>query len=746
MNKPHESARPSDIDAGQRGPGWFGTLAVAAALGSALATFLVLAGMTPILPTHDVVVWMLLFNVFLVILLIGLVAWEARDLVRARWAGLAGARLHVRVVGLFSLIATLPTVLVAVVAMMTLERGLDPWFTGALKALMTDTVAIAHAYRDSQCRMLARDTQLMAADLNRAKVLFDADRAVFRDFMTSRAVFLGFPMSMLVEPDGSIVERVDVKPIEGLSMPTADDLQEANDTDAICLVPREGNIFRAILKLPAHQSRILFVARPVDPRALEFPPVAEAGVAYYQALEQKKFGIQIAFASMFTLIALIVLLSAVWFGLNFANRLVAPIRRLIHATDQVATGNFYVQVPVRKSDGDLAHLGTTFNKMTAELRQQHGSLTAASDLIDRRRRFTEAVLSGVSAGVIGIDAREQITILNPSAEALLGTGRDSLVGRSIETVLPEIVPLIYEAKTSRQRLLQQQILISRNNRERTLNVRVASEQARNDEKGFVVTLDDITDLVSAQRTSAWADVARRIAHEIKNPLTPIQLSAERIRRKYGKVITTDREVFDQCTATIVRQVDDIKRMVDEFSSFARMPKPRMGQEDVAETVRQVVFMMRIAHPDIAFVDEIPSGPIPAHFDRRLVSQAVTNIVKNATEAIAAVPDSERGAGKISVGLHEGEGETLVIEVTDNGKGFPKENRHRLLEPYMTTREGGTGLGLAIVSKIFEEHAGGIELGDNPDGRGGRVRLWFPRTAPSGQAEASEAAELRRAHA
>jgi two-component system nitrogen regulation sensor histidine kinase NtrY len=320
------------------------------------------------------------------------------------------------------------------------------------------------------------------------------------------------------------------------------------------------------------------------------------------------------------------------------------------------------------------------------------------------------------------------------------------MGCPIETVLPEIAPLIGEAKTSRQRLLQQQILISRNNRERTLNVRVASEQARNDEKGFVVTLDDITDLVSAQRTSAWADVARRIAHEIKNPLTPIQLSAERIRRKYGKVITADREVFDQCTATIVRQVDDIKRMVDEFSSFARMPKPRIGQDDVAETVRQVVFMMRIAHPDIAFVDEIPSGPVPAHFDRRLVSQAVTNIVKNAAEAIAAVPESERGRSEIRIGLYEGEGDTLVIEVTDNGKGFPKENRHRLLEPYMTTREGGTGLGLAIVSKIFEEHGGGIELGDNPHERGGRVRLWFPRTMPSERADATEAAEPRRARA
>lgn len=714
----------------RRGPGWFGSAAVVAALASALATFLVLAGMTPILPTHDVVVWMLLTNSVLVLVLIGLVASQTRTLMRARRARAAAAGLHARIVGLFSLIATLPAVLVAGVAMMTLERGLDPWFTGSIKDLMSNTVEIAHAFRDSQCRTLARETQLMAADLNRGKVLFDVDRAVFRDFMTSRAVFLGFPVAMILEPDGTVVERVEPKPLEQVRLPLAEDLKETNETDALCLVPQTGNVFRTALRLQAHQGRILFIARPVDPRATEFPPLAEAGVAYYQALEQKRFGIQVAFASMFTLIAFIVLLSAIWFGLTFANRLVAPVRRLIHATDQVATGNFYVQVPVRKHEGDFAHLGATFNKMTSELRRQHDGLTAASDLMDRRRRFTEAVLSGVSAGVIGIDARGLVTIVNPSAVALLGLAVDQTLGQPIDRVLPEVAPLIEEAKSTRQRLVQRQLLIARDSRERTLNVRVTSEQLRGEDKDFVVTLDDITDLVSAQRTSAWADVARRIAHEIKNPLTPIQLSAERIRRKYGKVIVADREIFEQCTDTIVRQVDDIKRMVDEFSSFARMPKPTIGQDDIVETVRQVVFMMRIAHPDIEFAEEMPDRPILVHFDRRLVSQAVTNLVKNAIEAISAVPEADRGPGRVGVTIKDEEQELIVIDITDSGKGFPVEGRQRLLEPYMTTREGGTGLGLAIVSKILEEHGGGIELGDNPSGRGGLVRLWIPKVAAS----------------
>lgn len=741
----HEQRQPAEP--AQSSLGWLGYVAVLTALASALATFLVLAGATPVLPTHNVVLWLFVLNGILIVMLLGIVAWQARKLVREHRAGAAAAGLHVRIVGLFSLVAVLPAILVAGVATVTLERGLDPWFTGSIKELMFNTVEIARSYREMQCRTLARETQLMAADLNRAKVLYDADRKLFHEFMNSRAVFLGFPLTMIVEPDGTVVERIDAKKLENVPEPTAADLQDASNQEALCLFPRAGNIFRSVLKLEAHGGRILYIAREVDPRAVEFPPVAEAGVAFYEALDQKKAGIQIAFASMFTLIALIVLLSAIWFGLNFANRLVAPIRRLIHATDQVATGNFYVQVPIKRGEGDLGHLGETFNKMTSELRRQHDGLTAASNLIDRRRRFTEAVLAGVSAGVVGINDRGLITIVNPSTEALLSSSREELLGQPITTVLPEVTELVQEMSLGRQRLMQQQIQISRKGKERTINVRVTSEQARSEKRDLVITLDDITDLVVAQRTSAWADVARRIAHEIKNPLTPIQLSAERIRRKYGKVITTDREVFDQCTDTIVRQVDDIKRMVDEFSSFARMPKPAIGMEDLTETIRQVVFMMRIAHPEIEFVDQFPEKGIIAPFDRRLVSQAVTNIVKNATEAIAAVPEEERGKPQIAVTLDDTHPDYLILAVTDNGKGFPVEGRQRLLEPYMTTREGGTGLGLPIVAKILEDHGGGMELVDNPAGRGGQVRMWIPKTKQVASEEAAAASnrnESRRA--
>ena len=390
-------------------------------------------------------------------------------------------------------------------------------------------------------------------------------------------------------------------------------------------------------------------------------------------------------------------------------------------------------MPVHKSEGDLAQLGETFNKMTQELRTQRDELVNASDLIDSRRRFIEAVLSSASAGIIGVDASGSVGILNRSAEKLIGHAELETLDHPLSDVLPELDDMMKTAREGTQRLVQGQITITRDGHERNLSVRVSAEQTSQSRDSYIITLDDITELVSAQRTSAWGDVARRIAHEIKNPLTPIQLSAERIRRKFGKVITEDKAIFEQCTDTIVRQVDDIRRMVDEFSRFARMPKPVMEGEDVADTVRQAVFLMRVGHPDIDIEAEIKHEPMRAQFDRRLISQALTNIIKNATEAIEAVPPEELGKGRIDV-IAAREGDDIVIDVIDNGIGLPKVSRARLLEPYVTTREKGTGLGLAIVGRVLEDHGGRIELNDAADIRPGSAGAWMRlRFAISGHA-------------
>jgi two-component system nitrogen regulation sensor histidine kinase NtrY len=532
---------------------------------------------------------------------------------------------------------------------------------------------------------------------------------------------------VLLDGEGNVLVRAEFNKPFDVPLPPASAFASVTDTEPRLEPVPNTNLIISLIKVRGYDNTYLFMAHALDPRVIEIGSRAADISDVFRELENRRFGLQLAFALMFTVIALTVLLSAVWIALNFANRLVAPIRRLIGAANIVSTGNLWVQVPVRRSEGDLAQLGETFNKMTQELRTQRDDIVRARDLIDSRRRFTEAVLAGASAGVIGVDAEGRISIVNRSAERLIGTSPDDAMGRQLTEVVPELGEIVASALSGPQRLVQGQTTLSRNGRERIVSVRVATEQSADPQHGYVVTLDEITELVTAQRTSAWADVARRIAHEIKNPLTPIQLSAERLRRKYGKSITEDRAVFEQCTDTIIRQVDDIRRMVDEFSRFARMPKPVIAPEDAADAVRQVVFLMRVGHSDIDIEAHFAEDKMPAKFDRRLISQALTNIIKNATEAIAAVPPAELGRGRIQVFTAREDGD-IVIDVVDNGIGLPKENRSRLLEPYVTTREKGTGLGLAIVGKILEDHGGRIELRDAsdkiPGARGAWMRLRF----------------------
>ena len=719
--------------------GFLGPFAVGLALLSAAVTFLVLTGLTPILPTHEVVVTVLLANAATALILLAVIGREVLLIVQARRRGRAGARLHVRIVGLFSVISAVPAILVAIVASITLDRGLDRWFSSRTQALINNSLTVAEVYFREHAATIRNDIMAMAIDLSRAKPLFEQDRARFRQYLTLQAVGRGLPNVIIIRSDLSVIERTEDQKAgqHEVQPPAAGALADVGESEPQVALLTEAKTVAAVIKLRGYDDAYLYVSRPIDPRVAEQLEATQASVAEYASLQERRVGVQVAFALMYTVIALIVLLSAVWIGLNFAKSLVAPIRRLIGAADEVSTGNLFVQVPVRPGEGDLAQLGETFNKMTQELRTQRDDLMRAHNLIDSRRRFTEAVLAGASAGVIGVDPDGKISILNRSAEKLIGHIESDALGRPLAEVVPELAELFAEARSGFQRLVQGLVMINRGGRERNLSVRVTTEQSGAAQHGFVITLDDITDLVTAQRTSAWADVARRIAHEIKNPLTPIQLSAERLRRKYGAAIHDDKAVFEQCSDTIVRQVEDIKRMVDEFSKFARMPKAVMTGEDVADTVRQVVFLMRVGNADIDIAVETPEGPLPAEFDRRLISQGLTNIIKNATEAIAAVPPAELDRGRIQVKVAR-DGGDIIVDVFDNGIGLPKDNRNRLLEPYVTTREKGTGLGLAIVGRILEEHGGSIELNDLPKGmfggRGAWARLRFAAAHVAAKAE------------
>ena len=705
----------ADVDQSRRGRigRRIGLAVMILSLASIGITFMVLTGATPIEPTQQVVKLSMLVNGLLASGLVAAILLEIYKLLQARRKGRAAARLHVRIVAMFSLIAAVPALLMAVVATITLDQGLDRWFEQRTRQIIDNALTVAQAYLQEHAHVLRADLTAMVSDVDRARGIYDYEPTRFDSFFTAQAQVRGLLAAFVMKEDGTVVTRVVLDPRANILLPPKDIYAKATDGEPILIAPGTSNLVGGVMKLESFEDMYLYVTRGMDPRVTEYLRLAEEGATEYSKMEETRFGAQVAFALIYLGVALILLLSAIWIGFGFSSRLVAPIRRLISAADQVSKVNLYVEVVTEKSEGDLANLGSTFNNMTGQLRGQRDALLAANEQIDRRRRFTEAVLSGVTASVIGIDDEGAITLVNRSARALLQIEESDALDRPIAEVFPELAECVANAiHKEAERFKETQITLVRGGRERTVNVRITTEQSTRREHGYVVTLDDITDLVSAQRNSAWADVARRIAHEIKNPLTPIQLSAERIRRRYGKKVEDDRSVFDQCIDTIIRQVGDIGQMVDEFSSFARMRKPTKSHADLRNMVREAAFLQTVGNPDIEIRTDLPEGPISGFVDQRLIGQALTNVIKNATEAVTGRTGDNLPKGRIRIHLYE-DGNRQVIDVIDNGIGLPTENRQRLLEPYMTTREKGTGLGLAIVRKIMEDHGGGIDLLDAP---------------------------------
>lgn len=704
-----------------------GLIVVVTALISAVGSFVILMGLTPIAPRNEVVMTAVIVNLVFVIALLGLIAYEIRRVFQARRRGKAAARLHVRIIGLFSIVAIVPAILVAIVASITLDIGLDRWFSMRTQSIVSSSLDVAEAYVMENARYLQGQTVSMANDLDNARQLYSLDRTGFQVLLTRQATGRGLLGAFLVRNDGTVILRADIETERPLPAIPPDALRSASEGRPTLIPPGVTNLVGAIMRLQDIPDTFLYTIRAVDPDVIQSMRLMEDNIAEYQALEANRGPLQLAFGILYIGFALIVLLAAIWTAIAVADRIVRPIRQLIGAADQVAAGDLSVQVPVRGSDGDVAHLSDTFNNMIVQIGTQRDQILSAKDEMDERRRFTEAVLSGVSAGVMGIDRDGRVAISNSSAEIMMNTPPGALVGRRLADIAPEIDAVLSQAVQRRRQEAREQVTVIRSGTERTLNVQVTREESLSDENSYVVTLDDITDLVIAQRSTAWADVARRIAHEIKNPLTPIQLSAERIRRRYGKQINQDdRTVFDQCTDTIVRQVEDIGRMVDEFSAFARMPKPTKEPADLKNILRDAIFLREVSRNDISFKLVADSGPIQGLFDARMLGQAFSNLIKNASEAIDAVPaDAERDGRRIEVRART-EDDQIVVDVIDNGRGLPMENRNRILEPYITMREKGTGLGLAIVKKIVEDHDGSLELHDAPpdfdSGRGAMVRV------------------------
>jgi two-component system, NtrC family, nitrogen regulation sensor histidine kinase NtrY len=706
---------------------------VAAAVASSLATYAALTH-TPFFGNDPTTVTILLTLDLVFLLLIGaLVAHRVFTILLRRRRNQAGSRLHVRMVAVFTLLAAAPAVLVAMFAAVFFYFGVEAWFSARVSTALDESQQVAQAYLKEHQQVLRADALAMANDLNRQAVLLSEDPVRFAQVVSAQAYLRSLTEVIVFDGSGKILARSGLTFALSFEPITEDMRARARAGDVVLLISDTDDRVRALLRLDNFVDTYLFVGRLVEPKVLAHMAATEKAVAEYHDLREHSSGIRIMITLIFVVVALLLLMAAVWFGLNFATRLVRPISELINAADRVRAGDLAARVSeTAGGDDELSLLGRAFNRMTHQLETQRSDLIEANRQLDMRRRFTEAVLSGVSAGVVGVDPRFHINLMNASAAEFFGiTSPEALSDHPLKVLAPEIQELL-ESMPRGARLKDGQVEIRRPGQPlRTLLVRLSSELQGGEVKGYVVTFDDVSELVSAQRKAAWADVARRIAHEIKNPLTPIQLSAERLKRKYADEVTSDPEVFKTCTDTIVRHVEDIGRMVDEFSAFARMPAPVIREQELRELCRQTVFLQATTRSDIHYTQELPSEKCFADCDGRLIAQALTNLLKNAAEAVDSRPDLMDGilpAGEIRLRLEMTE-KDVSLTVEDNGKGLPVEDRNRLTEPYVTTRSKGTGLGLAIVKKIMEDHQGRLELADRPGG-GAVVRLIWPRHQPS----------------
>nr|WP_230164792.1 PAS domain-containing sensor histidine kinase [Roseomonas sp. CECT 9278] len=692
-----------------------------------IATFAVLSGGTPLGPTSPgQVVGIILANLAVLLLLAAsLVARVVRMWVERR-RGSAGSRLHVRLVLLFGVVAVGPSILVAGFAALFFNLGIQSWFSDRVRDTLEASLVASRAYLEEHRNTIRADILAMANDLNRAApVLLPENGIAFARLLATHTAIRGLTDSLVVEPTlGQVVASAGLTTGAVVDVPPSWALEAARAGEVVVLPSESGEgRVRAMVQLNIAPGLLLMISRPVDPGVLDHMRTTELAFQEYDRLDRNRGDLQITFVLIFAIATLLVLLGAVLLGLLIANRIARPISRLITAAERVRAGDLGTRVQEGEADDEVASLSRAFNRMTSQLGAQRGELMEAYRQIDERRRFTETVLSGVTAGVIGLDAEGRVNLPNRSASALLGVDLDAAIGLPLAGVAPEFAPLIDAARATPDRPQTAEIRSGQPNARRTFIARLGAEMQGGRVEGYVLTFDDITELLSAQRKAAWADVARRIAHEIKNPLTPIQLSAERLKRRYLKQITDDPDTFRQCTDTIVRQVGDIGRMVDEFSAFARMPQPVIFPEDPNRLLRDALVLQRDAHPEITYATQFadPAPMIPC--DRRLIGQALTNLLQNAADAVAM--RAAEGAGRIEASV-TATAEQVAIAVADDGVGLPKEeDRDRLTEPYVTHKTKGTGLGLAIVKKIMEDHGGKLVLEDREDGPGARVTLIIP---------------------
>lgn len=658
----------------------------------------------------------LLADLIYVLVVAALVLARVARMIADRRSRSAGSRLHLRLTGVFAGMALIPTVLVAVFAVLSVNLGLEGWFSDRVRSVVGSSLAAAQAYEGEQRADLTQDATALASYLNLAKqqTFFLRDDQL-RPLLSQGQdqIQRGLKEAYLIDGTGTLRTRGDRSYLFGFEPVTQDNLRRAREEGPQLIEDWAANEFRALVHLEAYPDRYLYVSREVDGSILSLLDETRETVQLYNQLESERGRLLLNFGLIYLGFAIILILAAVWLGLWFAERLSRPVGRLAGAAQMVGGGNLDVQVPEEESDDEIAMLGRLFNQMTHQLKGQREALIDSHRTTERRRRLFDSVLSNVTAGVMGLDADGRVDFVNRAAERLLDITGD-LHDVALAQAVPELGAMLDRLRDEGGTVVQDEVRLTRRGKLESLLVRLSERRTDMGRlEGYVVAFDDVTDLVTAQRMAAWGDVARRIAHEIKNPLTPIALSAERIKRKFRTEVADETEL-EQLTDVIVRQTNDLRRIVDEFSKFARMPEPDRKETDLVQVLRDAVTLQESGQPGVRFVARIPEGPVLLDLDSTMISQALTNLIKNAGEAIESLQEKGAPEGhvpEIRIEMKAGENDS-IIRIMDNGTGLPPD-RARLFEPYVTTRAKGTGLGLPIVKKIIEEHGGQLSLLDAP---------------------------------
>lgn len=663
----------------------------------------------PIGDNPNLVIWLLNVDLVLLILLVSLIAHRIVSVWSGRKRGLAGSRLHIRFVYIFSLLVAIPTIIMTVFSAMFFHYGIQAWFSQRVQTAINESQAVAQSYLEEHKEVIRADASAMANDLSRQADYFVLNQDTFSKALDTQAFFRNIAEAIVITPDGDVMARSSLAFTLEYEIPQDYAFAQASIGDVVLITNTEQDRVRALVKLNGFGDAYLFAGRMIEPQVLQHLKAAQMATQDYNTLQARYSNMQVTVTLLFVVVGLLLLLAAIWSGLLIARELVNPIAELIKASDRVRAGDLESRLPLdTKRLEEFDYLAKSFNRMTAQLSEQRNELIDANRQIDRRRRLTETVLSGVSSGVIGVNKEGHINLANHSASKLLGLTEKDMLNRYITDIFPQLDYLLERISSEKNKSVRGEIeFTSGKESKRTFICQISVERLEHDDTGLIITFDDITELQAAQRKSAWSDVARRIAHEIKNPLTPIQLSAERLKRKYLKQIDKDADAFIQCTDTIIRHVTDIGRMVDEFSSFARMPEPQFEIRNIKKCIKDAMFLSKQAHPQIHFKINSPDADMMSKIDASQIRQVMTNLLQNAIDSIYEA----NGQGEIKIDIGHKDDKCCFVSIRDNGIGFPEnEDILKFTDPYVTRKVKGTGLGLAIVKKIMEDHGGEIILG------------------------------------